>query len=93
MATDAHRTVWDPGAGLDRGREATDIEAAIARALGRNGRLRGSAITASADAEGLVTLTGRVSTQALRAEVELTCWTVFGVRGLHDELIVGRRTR
>ena len=40
-----------------------------------------------------MTLTGTVATQALRREVELTCWTVPAVWALHDELVVGRSTR
>jgi osmotically-inducible protein OsmY len=45
---------------------------------------------ATAGPEGLLTLTGSVATQALRQEVELSCWTVLGVRSLHDDLVVGR---
>lgn len=59
-------------------------------ALGRNPRLRDHRITATAGPEGLVTLTGSVATQALRSEVELSCWTVPGVLSLHDDLVVGR---
>jgi osmotically-inducible protein OsmY len=67
-----------------------DVEAAVAAALGRNRRLRDERITATAGAEGLLTLTGTVATQALRREVELGCWTVPGVWTLHDDLVVGR---
>ena len=42
--------------------------------------------------EGLVTLTRTVATQALRREVELTCWTLPAVWTLHDRLVVGRST-
>ena len=59
-------------------------------ALRRNTRLRGHHITVTAGADGLVTLTGAVPTQALRREVELSCWTVPGVWTLHDDLAVGR---
>lgn len=83
---------FDPGAGRDPRREAVDIEAAVGAALARNHRLDGHHITATAGPEGLLTLTGAVATQALRKEVELTCWTLVGVRTLHDELVVGRST-
>lgn len=87
----AHRDdVWDAGAGLDPQRTRRDIEAAVGVVLGRNARLRGHHITASAAADGLVTLTGAVATRALRREVELACWTVPGVWTLHDDLQVGR---
>jgi osmotically-inducible protein OsmY len=74
----------------DPRRGARDIEAAVGAALGRNRRLRGAHIVATAGPEGLLTLTGSVATQGLRREVELTCWTVPGVRNLHDDLVVGR---
>ena len=91
MAAGAHRdVVWDAGAGRDPRREALDLEAAIADALARNARLRHHRIVVAAGPDGLVTLTGAVSTQSLRREVELTCWTVSGVRSLHDNLVVGR---
>jgi osmotically-inducible protein OsmY len=78
------------GATPDAHRTAQDMEAAIGAALGRNLRLRGGHILATAGPEGLVTLTGTVATQALRREVELACWTVPGVRSLRDDLVVGR---
>ena len=81
--------VWDAGAGRDPRREELDIEAAIRDALARNTRLRNPRITVHAGPDGLVTLTGSVPTQDLRREVELSCWTVPGVRSLHDNLIVG----
>ena len=88
---DAHRDVlWNAAAGLDPVRARSGIEAAIGAALRRNTRLRGHHITATAGADGLVTLTGTVPTQALRREVELACRTVPGVWTLHDELAVGR---
>jgi osmotically-inducible protein OsmY len=91
MVAGAHKdVVWDAGAGRDPRREALDIEAAIADALARNTRLRHHRIVVTAGPDGLVTLTGTVSTQSLRQEVELACWTVSGVRSLHDDLIVGR---
>ena len=91
MAAGAHRdVVWDAGAGRDPRREALDIEAAICDALARNSGLRHHRIVITAGPDGLVTLTGTVSTQSLRREVELSCWTVPGVRRLHDNLIVGR---
>ena len=74
----------------DTRRSGVDIEAAVAAALGRNGRLRGERISAIAGPEGLLTLTGTVASQALRREVELACWTVEGVWSLHDHLVVGR---
>ncbi len=83
---------YDPGVGRDPRREALDIETAVGAALARNSRLNGHHITATAGPEGLLTLTGAVATQALRKEVELTCWTFSGVRTLHDELVVGRST-
>ncbi|MCW2717905.1 BON domain-containing protein [Pseudonocardia sp.] len=83
---------YDPDAGRDPRREALDIETAVGVALGRNTRLHGHRITATAGPEGLLTLTGTVATQALRKEVELTCWTLPGVWTLHDELVVGRST-
>ena len=90
-STGARRDVlWNPAAGLDPGRKASEIEAAIGVALSRNTRLRGHHITVTADADGRVTLTGAVATQALRREVELSCWTVPGVRALHVDLAVGR---
>jgi osmotically-inducible protein OsmY len=90
MATGVRKDrVWDAAVGRDAGREARAIEAAIAAALARNGRLRHHRITATAGPDGLVTLTGTVPTQSLRREVELSCWTVPGVRRLHDTLIVG----
>ena len=82
--------VWDAGAGRDPRREELDIEAAIRDALARNTRLPGHRITVHAGPDGLVTLTGSVPTQDLRREVELSCWTVPGVRSLHDDLHVGR---
>ena len=91
MATGAHKDrVWDAAAGRDPEREARDIEAAIGVVLARNTRLRPHRITVTAGPDGLVTLTGTVPTQSLRREVELSCWTVSGVRSLHDDLIVGR---
>jgi osmotically-inducible protein OsmY len=81
--------VWDAAGGRDPRREALDIEAAIGDALARNTRLQGSRITVTAGPDGLVTLTGTVPTQSLRREVEHSCWTVSGVRSLHDNLIVG----
>ena len=39
-----------------------------------------------------MTLTGTVTTQELRREVELTCWTVPAVWTLPDRLVVGRST-
>jgi hypothetical protein len=87
----AHRDVlWNAAAGLDPGRARLKVEAAIGEALRRNTRLHGHHITVTAGADGLVTLTGAVPTQALRREVELSCWTVPGVRTLHDDLAVGR---
>ena len=85
-------TRYDPAAGRDPRREALDVEAALGAALARNPRLRGDHITVTAGPEGLVTLTGTVATQALRREVELTCWTLPAVRTLHDRLVVGRST-
>jgi osmotically-inducible protein OsmY len=82
--------VWDAAAGRDPRREALDIEAAIIDALARNTRLQHHRIAVTAGPDGLVTLTGAVATQSLRREVELSCWTVSGVRSLHDNLIVGR---
>lgn len=82
--------VWDAESSRDRRRETSVVEAAIGTALGRNVRLRGSHITVTAGAEGLVTLTGTVPTQALRREIELSCWMVSGVWTLHDQLVVGR---
>ncbi len=67
-----------------------EIEAAIGVALRRNTRLHGHHIIVTAEADGLVTLTGAVPTQALRREVELSCWTVPGVWTLRDDLAVGR---
>ena len=91
MATGVHKgVVWDAGAGRDPRREALDIQAAIGDALARNTRLRHHHITVTAGPDGLVTLTGTVPTQSLRREVELSCWTVSGVRSLHDNLIVGQ---
>jgi osmotically-inducible protein OsmY len=91
MAAGARKdVVWDAGAGRDSRREALDLEAAIAAALARNTGLRHHHIAVTAGPDGLVTLTGAVSTQSLRREVELACWTVSGVRSLHDNLIVGR---
>jgi osmotically-inducible protein OsmY len=91
MAAEAHKdVVWDAAAGRDPRREAVDIEAAIGDALARNTGLRHHSIVITAGPDGLVTLTGTVSTQSLRREVELVCWTVSGVRSLHDNLIVGR---
>ena len=88
---DAHRDVlWNAAAGLDPVQARLEIEAAIGAALRRNTRLRGHHITVTAGVEGLVTLTGTVPTQALRQEVELSCWTVPGVWTLHDDLAVGR---
>lgn len=81
--------VWRPAA-RDPSREAREIEAAIRSILARNGRLVDSRITAVAGAEGVVVLTGWVPTQELRREVEVSCWTVDGVRSLHDHLVVGR---
>jgi osmotically-inducible protein OsmY len=78
------------GARLDPRLTGSGIEAAVVAVLGRNRRLVGSDITVTAGPDGLVTLAGRVATQALRREVELACWTVPGVRSLHDELLVGR---
>jgi osmotically-inducible protein OsmY len=77
-------TVPDPHRG------ARDVEVAVDAALGRNGRLRGAHIVATAGPQGRLTLTGSVATQGLRREVELTCWTVPGVWELHDDLVVGR---
>ena len=90
MAIGVHKgMVWDAAAGRDPRREALDIEAAIGDALARNTRLQAHRITVTAGRDGLVTLTGTVPTQSLRREVELSCWTVPGVRSLHDKLIVG----
>ncbi len=87
----AHRQVgWNAVAGLDPRRAALDIEAAIGVALSRNTRLHGHHITVTAGPEGLVTLAGAVPTQALRREVETSCWTVPGVQSLHDDMAVGR---
>jgi len=92
MATGAHQDrVWDAAAGHDPAREARDIEAAIAAALARNTRLGHHRITATVGPDGLVTLTGTVPTQSVRREVELSCWTVPGVRTLHNDLVAGRR--
>ena len=80
MVAGAHKdVVWDAGAGRDPRREALDIEAAIADALARNTRLRHHRIMVTAGPDGLVTLTGSVSTQSLRREVELVL--LDGVRG------------
>jgi hypothetical protein len=83
---------YDPAAGHDPRRDALTVEAAVGAALARNPRLRGDRITVTAGREGLVTLTGTVATQALRQEVELTCWTLPAVWTLHDRLVVGRST-
>ena len=91
MASGPHEdVVWDAGAGRDPRREALDIEAAIGDALARNTGLRHHRVVVTAGPDGLVTLTGTVPTQSLRREVELACWTVSGVRSLHDNLVVGR---
>ena len=58
----------DAAAGRDPRREALDIEAAIADALARNTRLRHHRVVVTAGPDGLVTLTGAVSTQSLRRE-------------------------
>ena len=79
--------VWDAAAGRDPRREALDIEAAIADALARNTRLRRHRVTITVGPDGLVTLTGTVPTQSPRREIELSCWTVSGVRSLHDALM------
>ncbi len=84
---------YDPTARRDLRREALDVEAAVGAALARNPRLRGDHVIVTAGPQGLVTLTGTVATQALRREVELTCWTVPAVWTLHDRLVVGRSTR
>jgi len=90
MATGVRKDqVWDAAAGRDPEREARDIAAAIGAALARNTRLGHHRITATVENDGLVTLTGTVPTQSLRREVELSCWTVPGVRSLRDNLIVG----
>ncbi len=81
---------YDPSAGRDPRRDALDVEAAVGAALARNPRLHGDHITVTAGPEGLVTLTGTVASQALRREVELTCWTLPAVWTLHDRLVVGR---
>ena len=65
--------VWDAAAGRDPRREALDMEAAIADALARNTRLRRHRVTITVGPDGLVILTGAVSTESLRREVELTC--------------------
>ena len=88
----ARDPIYDPAAGRDPRREALDVEAAIGAALSRNTRLHGHHITATAGPAGLVTLTGTVPTQALRREVELSCWTLPGVWTVHDQLVVGRST-
>jgi osmotically-inducible protein OsmY len=85
-------SLYNPTAGRDLRREAMDVEAAIGDALSRNTRLRGHHITATAGPDGVVTLTGTVATQALRREVELSCWTLPAVWALHDQLVVGRST-
>ena len=89
MRTDSR---YDPTARRDLRREALDVEAAVGAALARNPRLHGAHITVTVGPQGLVTLTGTVATQALRREVELTCWTAPGVWTLHDRLVVGRAT-
>jgi osmotically-inducible protein OsmY len=86
----AHRDALWNAVELAPGRAALEIEAAIGEALRRNTRLHGHLITVTAGADGLVTLTGAVPTQALRREVELSCWTVPGVWTLRDDLAVGR---
>ena len=92
MAPGAHEDrVWDAAAGRDAVREARDIEAAIAAVLARHTRLGHHRITATVGPDGLVTLTGTVPTQSLQREVELSCWTVPGVRTLHNDLVAGRR--
>jgi len=83
---------YDPAVGRDPRRDALDVEAAVGAALARNPRLHGDQITVTAGPEGVVTLTGTVATQALRREVELTCWTLPAVWTLHDRLVVGRST-
>lgn len=89
--TPAWGLVWDPaGVAPDPRRTPAGIEGAIRGALGRNTRLRGQRITATAGPQGLVTLTGAVATQELCREVELICWTVPGVLSLHNDLKVGR---
>ena len=68
-----HRDVlWHPAA-ADPARVALDIETGIDVALNRNSRLYGHRVRETAGADGVVTLTGAVSTQALRKEVELSC--------------------
>ena len=89
MRTDSR---YDPAAGRDQRREALDVEAAVGAALARNPRLHRDHITVTAGPQGLVTLTGTIATQALRREVELTCWTLPAVWTLHDRLVVGRST-
>ena len=89
MPTDGPK-VWDAAEGRDPRREALDIEAGIRDVLARNTRLHNHRVTVKAGPDGLVTLTGSVSTQDQRREVELACWTVPGVRTLHDNLVVGR---
>lgn len=81
--------VWRP-ATRDPEREARELETAIRSVLARNRRLVDGRITVVAGAEGAVRLTGWVPTQELRREVELACWTVDGVRTVHDDLVVGR---
>jgi osmotically-inducible protein OsmY len=83
---------YDPAARRDPRRQAQDVEAAVCAALARNPRLHGHHVVVAAGPEGLVTLTGTVATQALRREVELTCWTLPTVWTLHDRLAVGRST-
>jgi hypothetical protein len=56
----------------------------------RNTGLRHHRTVVTAGPAGLVTLTGTVSTQSLRREVELALLDESGVRSLHDNLIVGR---
>ena len=91
MATGARKDrVWDAAAGRDPDREALAHRSRDRRrARPQHPAASTTASRATAGPDGLVTLTGTVPTQSLRREVELSCWTVPGVRSLHDNLIVG----
>lgn len=66
------------------------IRAEINEALVRNAQLDGRAISVSADARGMVTLTGTVRSWGERRQAEQACWSAPGVLGVTDHLHVER---
>lgn len=76
---------------LRPGYPSIDLKADIEAALLRNVMAEGDGLTVATDADGVVTLTGRVDSWHDRQRAENVCWAASGVFGVTNELRIADR--